>query len=162
MTTGRINQVNILHTKEDEKPPSAQITTQGPAANTPQPPKNESRNIARSLSHSRHYSRESFLHPSGTERQILDPHFNSPVETEQEANNRARRSTHQALTLDTRRIHAPDLVRFYPKLNLPTGFIPAQIAPQKASHRHTQPESHTYTIQPTAASLCTSSDRASL
>jgi len=92
MTTGRINQVNILHTKEDKKKNLAQTITQGLATNIPQPTKTASHNILIAYPHSHHYSQKHFLHPFGTERYNLDPHFNSPAEAEQEVNIRAERS----------------------------------------------------------------------
>jgi len=64
-------------------------------------------------------------------------------------------------TFNIHRILAPDQVRFYPNLNLPTGFIPAQIAPQIASY---SPYNSKVTRNHTTKSntLRTSSDRASL
>lgn len=148
MTTGRINQVNILHTKEDEKP-SPSIIKQAlqawrlgelPAISNPQhhhlfsresPCKIKQALQARrlgelpaisSLQHHHLFSREPSEHsktsttsmkimgttrnlqpttPSFTELEIFsssllyrkikrDLHLNSPAETEQEANDRAR------------------------------------------------------------------------
>ncbi|KAG6941754.1 hypothetical protein JG687_00019456, partial [Phytophthora cactorum] len=55
----------------------------------------------------------------------------------QEANNRARRSTLWVVIPSARRIHAPDQVRFYPKLNLSTGNIQ-----HKTHHRRYRIETH--------------------
>ena len=167
MTTGRINQVYIINTNQDENFAPADITTSSnitfkSKSLHPKAKQYQSKRIIAQSRHNQPRTRSSsFQH-----RKInYDPHSNSSVETEQEAINRARRNTLQVVVPYACCILAPDQVRFYPNLNLSTGNIQRKtnhrrhclaIYRPKSAQTLNYPPQHSFAPAPIERCCCTS------
>ena len=166
MTTGRINQVNIFHTIQDENFVPVQTTTKKHT-------RLDQIRIARkhhSLSPNTAFlnvitiNRELILHPSEHRKINYDPHFISPVETEQEANNRARYSIRRLLYLGIPHTSPrsspvlPEFEIFPPIIQRKTyrkRFCQAAHRP-KSAHTLNRPSQYSFAPAPIERCCCTS------